>query len=176
MKKPIRKNIGKKAQSIDMIYLPIILFVGLMVFLFLMVTVRQIYPQIIIKFGLVGDPMATALGKMPSILNLMTWGFGLVIFVIFLTTAILTRFHPLFIGMSVIILLVSIFLSGLFAEMFQAIVDLNVPVIADALTVATAVTHLGGHIPLIVLFVGIISLIFMYFIFSKRREAVEFLQ
>lgn len=165
------KKISKKGQ-IDLVYLPIIMLVTLITFLFLGLTVRAVYPPLITQLNLTNTTIGARMMQVPSILNNMVWGTGIIFFILFLGTAITTKFYPIYLGISILMIVIAVIMGGLMGEVMNGILTANNTYVNGTIAVMPAVSFIGLHMPMIILVIGVFSLIFGYLMLHKPEGGI----
>lgn len=162
--------LNKKAQIMDIIFLPVILMSLAIAFLFIILIANSILPPMLA----IGNQTTTDFGKnimaIPQIEDMMAFGLVVAVIIVYLVTAVVIKIHPITAGIGMVLLIFAVYIAGIANNVVQTVFLVNNTYINQTVASSPGLVALSNNIVTIVLCVGVMCILLAYLAFRNTRS------
>ena len=152
-----------------MINLPLVLFMILVAFALVGLIAYKTIPPILSATNQTNTEIGTNVGKTPNSINFIVWGLLIASAITFIFSAIYIRTNPIFFGVSIFMLVFSIYFAMSFSNVIEVMGNNSVDV-NNTINSMSSLTFLRDNFVPFVGGIGVISMILTYVYWKTRPE------
>ena len=157
----------KKAQTgLDTIIIPFIILGVVIALAAIGLVAIKVLPEIVTLTNQTNEDIGQKVLWIPSIINVIGWGFLLGMGISFIVTAWVLKAHPIFYGIGAISLILGVYMAMVVSNAFEYLGE--TPLVNETNTTLTFVTFVSNNIVGIITTVGLVALTLAYITFKKQ--------